>query len=228
MTPDQIRDALSAPFQPHEVKFKPQSVKGNRALAMAYTDCRVIQDRLDSVVGVESWQDEYEILADGSVMCRLKLRLHGEWVVKADVGSPSEQPDGGDRMKAAFSDALKRAAVKFGVGRYLYRLPAVWCDYDPQKKQFSVTPQLPAWAVPKKNGPPPAPPPACERPTDAEIRDLLTRKGWGWKECVQAINTAGMTDYPTSTLPKDLPAEVLADFCGWLEQEPSRPAKQPA
>jgi len=141
--------ALTAPFQLTEVKFKPQSVKGNRALALAYIDCRVIQDRLDAVLGVENWMDEYEILADGSVMCRLKLRLNGEWVTKSDVGSPSEQPDSGDRLKAAFSDALKRAAVKFGIGRYLYRLPAVWCDYDPQKKQFSATPQLPAWAVPK-------------------------------------------------------------------------------
>ena len=37
---------LTAPFLPTEVKFKPQSVKGNRALALAYIDCRVIQDRL--------------------------------------------------------------------------------------------------------------------------------------------------------------------------------------
>jgi hypothetical protein len=139
---------LTAPFQLTEVKFKPQSVKGNRALALAYIDCRVIQDRLDAVLGVENWMDEYEILTDGSVMCRLKLRLNGEWVTKTDVGSPSEQPDSGDRLKAAFSDAMKRAAVKFGIGRYLYRLPAVWCDYDPQKKQFSGTPQLPPWALP--------------------------------------------------------------------------------
>jgi hypothetical protein len=141
--------ALTAPFRLTEVKFKPQSVKGNRALAMAYIDCRVIQDRLDAVLGVENWQDEYHIVPDGSVICQLRLRINGEWVTKTDVGSPSEQPDGGDRLKAAFSDALKRAAVKFGIGRYLYRLPAVWCDYDPQKKQFSQRPQLPAWAVPK-------------------------------------------------------------------------------
>lgn len=154
---------LTAPFLPTEVKFKPQSVKGNRALALAYIDCRVIQDRLDAVLGVENWMDEYEILTDGSVMCRLRLRLNGEWVVKTDVGSPSEQPDSGDRLKAAFSDALKRAAVKFGIGRYLYRLPAVWCDYDPQKRQFVGTPQLPAWAIPKSKAAPvpsPAPVPA--------------------------------------------------------------------
>ena len=157
--PRALAAALTSPFQIGEVKFKPQSVKGTRALALAYIDCRVIQDRLDDVLGVAEWMDEYEILADGSVMCRLRLKLNGEWVTKTDVGSPSEQPDGGDRLKAAFSDALKRAAVKFGIGRYLYRLPAVWCDYDPQKKQFSGTPQLPAWAVPKPKAAalPPAP-----------------------------------------------------------------------
>jgi hypothetical protein len=60
-----------------------------------------------------------------------------------DVGGPSEQPDGGDRLKAELSDALKRAAVKFGVGRYLYGLPSQGVDYDPQRKQFKQTPRPP-------------------------------------------------------------------------------------
>lgn len=105
-----ITEALSAPFDPREIKFKPQMVKNNRALAIAYINVRLIEDRLDEVLGVENWQDEYEILADGSVACRLRLKLGGEWVTKMDVGSPSEQPDLGDRLKAAFSDALKRTA----------------------------------------------------------------------------------------------------------------------
>jgi hypothetical protein len=151
--------ALSAPFDPKDVKFKPQMVKNNRCLAMAYIDARLIQDRLDEVLGVENWQDKYDILTDGSVMCRLRLKLGGRWITKTDVGSPSEQPDSGDRLKAAFSDALKRAAVKFGIGRYLYRLAAQWVDYDPVKKQIVQPPQLPAFALPKaKNAPQPAAP----------------------------------------------------------------------
>lgn len=141
--------ALAAPFAATEIKFKPQSVKGNRALALAYIDARLVEDRLDDVLGVENWQDEYETLQDGSVICRLRLKLGDQWITKMDVGSPSEQPDGGDRLKAAFSDALKRAAVKFGIGRYLYRLPATWADYDPMKKQFSQPPSLPAFALPR-------------------------------------------------------------------------------
>jgi len=139
---------LALPFDPADVKFKPQAVKGNRALAIAYADVRAVMDRLDDVVGSENWQDDYEVLPDTSVVCRLRVRLDGRWVRKTDVGSPSEQPDGGDRLKAAFSDALKRAAVKFGIGRYLYRLPQQWADFDPVKKQFIQPPKLPTWASP--------------------------------------------------------------------------------
>ncbi|MCI0703831.1 MAG: Rad52/Rad22 family DNA repair protein [Planctomycetia bacterium] len=148
--------ALAAPFEPKDVKFKPQMVKNNRCLAMAYIDARLIQDRLDEVLGVENWEDGYKILPDGSVMCRLKLKLGDRWITKTDVGSPSEQPDVGDRLKAAFSDALKRAAVKFGIGRYLYRLPAQWVNYDPVKKQIAEVPQLPAFAIPKPKATKPA------------------------------------------------------------------------
>jgi hypothetical protein len=143
-----LMSALAAPFAATEVKFKPGVISGSRALALPYVDCRVIQDRLDEVLGVDGWQDQYNPLPDGSVVCELRCRIGGEWVIKTDVGSPSEQPDGGDRLKAAFSDALKRAAVKFGVGRYLYRLPVQWCDYDPGRRRFARTPELPPEALP--------------------------------------------------------------------------------
>ncbi len=146
---EKIMELLAEPFEVGEVKFKPAVVSGNRAMALAYVDARVVQDRLDNVLGAENWQDDYAVLSDGSVTCKLRLRLGDEWVTKMDVGGPSEQPDGGDRMKAAFSDSLKRAAVKFGVGRYLYRLPAQWVDYDPHKRQFTKKPLLPDWAFSK-------------------------------------------------------------------------------
>lgn len=145
-----IPELLAAPFEVREVKFKPQMVKNNKALAIAYVDVRLVEDRLDEVVGVGNWQDDYEVLNDGSATCRLRVCINGQWITKMDVGTPSEQPDGGDRLKAAFSDALKRTAVKFGIGRYLYRLPAQWVDYDPAKKQIVRPPQLPDFAIPKK------------------------------------------------------------------------------
>ena len=170
-----ITAALAMPFEPRDVKFKPQMVKNNRCLAMAYIDARLIQDRLDDVVGPENWEDSYDLLPDGSVMCRLRIKLGDQWITKIDVGSPSEQPDSGDRLKAAFSDALKRAAVKFGLGRYLYRLKAEWVDYDPVKKQITQVPQLPAFAIPKGKGQPTAkvakPTPAPEPKPDAVVEE---------------------------------------------------------
>src|SRR5215467_4488356 len=163
-----LTQQLLAPFEANEVKFKPAVVSGNRALALAYVDARVIQDRLDEVLGVLGWQDEYECLPDGSVVCRLRLRLGDEWITKMDVGGPFEQPDEGDRRKAAFSDALKRAAVKFGIGRYLYRLPSQWVDYDPQKRQFARTPTLPPSAIRQ--------PPAAVRQPSTQTAESGKRK----------------------------------------------------
>ncbi len=190
-----IADALAEPFEPREVKFKPQMVKNNRCLAMAYIDARLIQDRLDEAVGVENWEDGYKILADGSVMCRLRVKIGDRWVVKSDVGSPSEQPDGGDRLKAAFSDALKRAAVKFGIGRYLYRLQAQWVDYDTVKKQVAQVPQLPAFAIPKKK---PAP--------KVEVKQVPAK-------------TDGRTEGPKQLPAKTDAKEVCKDGCKGLPKD---------
>jgi hypothetical protein len=153
LTPAAMARALAAPFDPRDVKLKPQVVQGTRALAVTYVDARAVQDRLDAVFGVDGWSTKYTPLADGSVMCDLSCRFGDEWVTKGDVGSLSAQPDAGDRVKAAFSDALKRAAVHFGVARYLYRLGGQWLDYDPVKKQFRGTPRLTGpVALPSANG----------------------------------------------------------------------------
>jgi hypothetical protein len=200
MTAAEIKTALSAPFDTREVQFKPQMVKNNRCLAMAYVSARVVQDRLDEL-GVENWQDRYSIMPDGGVVCRLAIKIEGKWITKTDVGSPSEQPDSGDRLKAAFSDALKRAAVKFGIGRYLYRLPAQWVDYDPVKKQIVSPPQLPDWAVPgkqmKRNAP------ATTPPKKATADDARAR-------FAKAANLKSLGEEWEKT-PADLRSQVVAD-----------------
>jgi hypothetical protein len=136
----EIAEQLAAPFALHQVEYKPGVVSGNRALALAYADARVVQNRLDAVLGIDGWQSQFQVLDGGNVKCSLSIRVDGEWITKEDVGGPSDQKDGGDRMKAAFSDALKRAAVQWGVGRYLYGLTPEWRDYDPKAKRFVNAP----------------------------------------------------------------------------------------
>ena len=55
--------------------------------------------------------------------------------------------------------------MKFGIGRYLYRLAAQWVDYDVTKKQLTQLPQLPAFALPRATAAPAKPPePKAEKP----------------------------------------------------------------
>lgn len=149
-TTDNLLDRLSEPFAESEIDWKPQALSGDktRALAVPYVSARAVMDRLDQVFGPGGWQDDYQTLDDGSAVCRLSVRIGGEWVTKTDVGGASDQKDPGDRRKASFSDALKRAGIKLGIARYLYALPKQWCDYDAKANAFKAVPQLPAWALP--------------------------------------------------------------------------------
>lgn len=201
---DQIQRELAEPFEIGEVKWKPGSVKGNRAMVMAYVDARVVMDRLDDVFGPDNWKTEFVELDQGkSVRCRLSARFapDGDWVWKEDVGGESEQEDEGDRRKAAHSDALKRAAVSFGIGRYLYRLPRQWVDYDTAKKQMAETPKLPPWAIPAQTPPPPKPNSAPPQNTGSNNGDQFTPPPNPQEAAIQkrveavlaALHSVGMT-----------------------------------
>ncbi len=145
-TPPPVR--LGDPFPAKAVHWKAQTVKQDRCLAVPYIDARDVMDRLDDAVGQTNWQDSYQDFGGGRIVCTLRVRLGGEWIEHQDVGGESGQPDDGDKAKAAFSDALKRAAVKFGIGRYLYQLPKYWVEYDPAKRSVKTPPTLPTWALP--------------------------------------------------------------------------------
>lgn len=128
----QAWDKLSGPFPPGQVQWriKVLSKDKQRALVVPYVDTRTVLDRLDEAVGPEGWQDSYRVLlAEGdsyAVVCRLSLLE----VSKEDVGE-------GDSLKAAFSNALGGAALKFGIGRYMYGLEQ-WVDYDPDTGCFKA------------------------------------------------------------------------------------------
>ncbi len=108
--------ALAAPFEPEEVKVRSQSSR-----QLHYVTARTVMNRFDNVLGPENWFDEY-IPSENSVLCRLSVRLpDGSVLTKADAGGYAGMSDSGDDDKSGYSDAFKRAAVKFGVGRYLYR-----------------------------------------------------------------------------------------------------------
>ncbi len=109
--------ALAAPFEPHEIKMREQAGK-----KLHYITARTAMNRLDDVLGPENWWDSYHVLSEHAVECALTIRLpDGTTLTKGDAGGCAGMADPGDDDKSGYSDAFKRACVKFGIARYLYR-----------------------------------------------------------------------------------------------------------
>ena len=110
---------LREPMADRDVKER----AGRGGRKFKYIDARAVQDRLDAIVGPGNRQTQYFAHQDGAVECTLTIYD----VSKADVGyrNNPEAAEGDaqfehEPLKAAYSDALKRAAVHFGIGRFLY------------------------------------------------------------------------------------------------------------
>tara|TARA_R110002020_G_C16236709_1_gene768810 strand:- start:596 stop:1132 length:537 start_codon:yes stop_codon:yes gene_type:complete len=155
-----VFEKLSIPFPPSKIHWRigRKSKKKDKATALAYVDARDIMDRLDSVLGAARWKDDYtaepprkvrklcnktnayyyeEIC--GRVKCSLSVRDDaGEWITKCDAAGETNV----EGEKGGYSDALKRAAVKFGIGRDLYRIKSFYYPID-DFGNFTQTPNLP-------------------------------------------------------------------------------------
>ncbi len=136
----EIQARLSEPFHPKRVHWRlgstnqkkvaretgDQYAKPTKGMPLAYIDARDVMERLDEVCGIDGWQDTYREEPSGRVICQLHIRMNDEWIIKTD-GAGDTSMEG---AKGAISDALKRAAVKFGVARYLYAIESGWIDLD--------------------------------------------------------------------------------------------------
>jgi hypothetical protein len=123
---------LRRPPSAAAVRFKIQNAVDEGSQVAAFIDARLVFDRLDLVCG-HQWSARFDELPERMipppvdrngelrepppVYVRCRLTLFG--VTREDVGE-------GQDPKAAFSDAIKRAAVHFGVGRALYAMRLPW------------------------------------------------------------------------------------------------------
>lgn len=145
---ESITQRLKEPFPANKVHWRvgaTNAKKNNgvptKGIALAYLNARDVMKRLDDVCG-DLWQVEYPF--DGC--CRIGVKIDNEWVWRSN-GAGETAVEG---EKGKFSDAFKRAAVLWGVGRYLYYLDNVWVDVD-KWKSITKPPVLPVWALPKNN-----------------------------------------------------------------------------
>ena len=145
-------------FPPEDIEWRVQS-SGEKdgkpwALVLAYITNRAIMDRFDEVCGPENWKNEFIAAPNGGTLCGLSIKINGEWVTKWDGAENTDI----EAVKGGLSGAMKRAAVHWGPGRYLYNLPTGWAvvsnsgshrDKTKQGTWFKWNPPpLPAWAVP--------------------------------------------------------------------------------
>jgi hypothetical protein len=135
---------LREPFDIRFISWKINNYNSAKTKAMItfYLDARAVQHRLNEVLGVEGWSFSFtELEKDKGVHGKLtvyffapeadKASRRDECIVnevtREDVGYATTT-EKSDWYKDAVSDALKRCAVHFGVGHFLYALPNLWID----------------------------------------------------------------------------------------------------
>ncbi len=173
----QIFQSLAEPFEQHEVKEKPLFRKGQSTGRVAkYASQRAYENRLDAVVGPESWSDSYTVHPWG-VQCDLTITLpDGSRVTKSGCSEPTQV----EPWKGAYSGAFKIAARKFGIGRYLYDEGVV--DYETgelERPEITSTPPVPGQYQPTSYPQQPAAPPQLSTPPAGYGQTAQPARGGG-------------------------------------------------
>lgn len=104
---------------PIEVRWRVQSFSTSKAFAtcVAYISSRDVQNRLDKVCSPGMWQTDFRVIND-NLYGGIGIKIGSEWVWKWDCGVESQV----EKQKGEASDAIKRAAVQWGIGRDTYEM----------------------------------------------------------------------------------------------------------
>lgn len=177
-----VLEALRRPLPEADVQWRVSrsgvNDKGSWAVLVCYLDARAVMRRLDDVCGLR-WSSKLErhpivrVDDDGRRRSDSSAWVSTISITLSDglVISRSDAADETDieSTKGGASDALKRAGVQFGIGRYLYDLDEEWvrgaAGYAPREQRHlyiewatgrgsdrkpwhARLPDLPDWARP--------------------------------------------------------------------------------
>ena len=192
-----IEARLKAPFRPDEIEYRisAKTADKTKGLAVAYIQARAVQNRLDEVLGFTNWKNEIIDTPNGKI-CGLSLRINDEWITKYDGANDTKI----ESTKGGISDSMKRAAVQWGIGRYLYNLPGQWVKIkNTYKDNYEIVerPKLPNWALPdefKQNQPN-----FKEINKGAEIKKTVNKLSEDIESCIKAFEKIGVKQYDLET-----------------------------
>lgn len=134
---------LKKPFAPSKISWRLGATNGDKTkgMALGYIDARDVMDRLDEVCGLD-WQCEYVSMHNGTCCCRIGIKIGSEWVWRSNGAinlSDSDKADAKEMAeKGSYSDSFKRAAVLWGIGRYLYDLDSPWVAIEAAGRSFKI------------------------------------------------------------------------------------------
>lgn len=138
-----IQAELARPFAPEDLEWRLQkTIEAKlRGIAVPYVTNRAIQTRLDDVVGVDGWHNDYKPWHRSgqkeAQICGISIYFPEKgFITKWDGAEDSDI----EPVKGGLSDSMKRAAVQWGIGRVLYGMDVVWVDIEKQGK---------SWVIPK-------------------------------------------------------------------------------
>lgn len=125
----QLLDKLSQPI-PYSWRVQSRNKDKTKAFCSAYIDARDVMRVLDEHC---VWQVQYQEIR-GFVFAGIGITIDGQQYWRWDCGQRVED-NPNDQMydqagKSASSDAFKRAAVMWGIGRFLYDLDMVTLSCD--------------------------------------------------------------------------------------------------
>jgi hypothetical protein len=158
---DQTGKLLSDPFESSDIEWRVQAsgIKKDKqsgwVRVVPYITSRAVQQRLDDVFGVLGWENTYKeakqstiatkAWADGKLVTTEKMV--NNWLCGITVYNGDKKItkwDGAEEtaiepFKGGLSGATKRAAVQFGIGRYLYHLNVEYATCKQVNSRFDVS-----------------------------------------------------------------------------------------
>lgn len=136
-----IQRELAQPFAPEDLEWRLQRTIESqmRGIAVSYVTNRAIQARLDDVVGVDGWYNEYKPWHKAgqkeAQICGISIYFPEKgFITKWDGAEDSDI----EPVKGGLSDSMKRAAVQWGIGRVLYSMDVVWVNIEKQGRSWII------------------------------------------------------------------------------------------
>lgn len=187
------------PLTADQVEVRPTDTKNKgKATLLLYQTARCPMEILDETFP-GAWATDYKEVA-GNVYCGIGIKVEDEWIWRWNAGTEGNIGEG----KSTASDAFKRAATMWGIGRELYNTPKVKIDCpdnyywnDKMTMTFSVKE---VEFDEKKN---------C---TKLIIVDRFGKEVYNYRDQVHNESRVQLASHKTN-------AEILKDFCSAKKKE---------